>query len=490
MIYDLAIIGAGPGGYVAAIRAAQAGLKTALIEKEHVGGTCLNRGCIPTKSLAYVAHVMSEIDGLSGIFPSPLGGEGQGEGGRLADLAKIVERKDKIVAGLRSGIQQLLKARKIDLIRGTAKFLSNNEIMVVSDPSHQPPATSHCISHQSLATSHCIIATGSTWRPLPNLAPDGKFILTSDEVLDMKALPKKLVIVGGGVIGCEFASIMRAFGSEVAIVEVAEQLLPMEDATIARQLAASFKKREIKIFTKTTVSSAKDGKVTLSTNEVLDAEKVLVSVGRKPFTEGLGLEAIGVEMKNGFILTDGHMKTNVSTIYAIGDVATPKSGGGKPALAHVASYEGTIAAHNVKCQMSNDKRKAANLRLVDYSVVPRPIFTDPEIGCVGMTEKQLKEKGISYKTGRFAYAALSKAVCDSSAEGMMLAYVGGDEKILGACCMGSHATDICAEVTLAMKHGLTVKDVAETIHAHPTYSEIVPEALEDAFGRAVHKVGR
>lgn len=462
MTYDITIVGAGPGGYVAAIRAAQEGFKVALIEKQFVGGTCLNYGCIPTKSFAAVADRFRGFGDLEdmGVVDANITNA-------RVDIAKVVNRKNKIVEGLRGGIKQLLKGNKVDLIEGTASFVSPTELKVSNDT-----------GNQSLITNNCIIATGSTWRPLPNLAPDGKFILTSDHMLDLTEIPKKFLIVGGGVIGCEFASIMKTFGSEVAIVEVADRILPLEDELISRTLALSFKKRGINIYTKTTVTGVANGNVNLSSGEVLPADKVLVSVGRKPYTDGLNLEGIGVEMKNGFVLTDEKLSTNIKNIFAIGDVSIPKNGSPKPQLAHVASNEGLIVIANLKSQVSD---------LKSLQVIPRPIFTHPEIGCVGMTETELKTKGIKYNTGRFTYSALSKAICDGDKEGLLQVYTEENGKILGAHCIGAHATDICSEISLAVRNGLTAKDVADTIHAHPTYSEIVAEAVEDTFGMAIHK---
>lgn len=464
MQYDLAIIGAGPGGYVAAIRSAQLGLKTVLIEKEHVGGTCLNHGCIPTKSIVAVAERFKERD------LSEFGIEGVDVAKATVNMAKVIERKDKIVAGLRTGIGQLLKSNKIDLVTGTASFASKNELKILDPTNHESRITSHNV----------VVSTGSTWRELPGLKTDGKFVITSDDLLDLKALPKKLVIVGGGVIGCEFASIMNIFGVDVSIVEMMDQLLPTEDAVISRQLSMSFKKRGIKLFLKTTVAEVGNGSIKLSTGDSLDADLALVSIGRRPFTDGLGIEAVGVETQKGFILTDDKMRTNIPNIYAIGDVAIPKARSFKPALAHVASKEGIVAATNIKGEST---------AVMNYNVVPLPIFTIPEIGCVGATEKELKDNNVKYKTGRFSYAALSKAVCDSATEGLLQVYSDEDGHILGAHCMGNHASDICAEASLAMETGLKVKDIERTIHAHPTYSEIMMEACEDVEGHAIHKAG-
>jgi dihydrolipoamide dehydrogenase len=464
MNYDLAVIGAGPGGYVAAIRGAQAGLKVALVEKGDVGGVCLNRGCIPTKAFAASAEALIHLKDVP-----ELGIKGVDSSKADVDIEKVVARKTKIVETLKGGIKQLLKSNKVDYVNSAASFLSSGEVKL-TDPAN---------SESRLASRFFIIATGSEWRSLPGLTPDGQFIVTSDEILSLDSIPKRLVIVGGGVIGCEFASIMNAFGSEVTIVEFMDHILPFEDEFVARQLALSFKKRGIKVLTKATVTSASGGRAALSTGEEVFADKVMISVGRKPSSAGLGLEELNVNLKNGFIVTDEHMRTNVLNIFAVGDVASP-AGGPKPALAHVASFEASIAVANLKGE---------GLKM-DYAVVPRPIFASPEISCVGLTEKQLKEKGVSFRTGKFPYAASGKALCDGKGEGFLQAYTSDDGKILGAQCFGGHATDMCAEISLAMKNGLKAEDVAMTIHAHPTYSEMVVEALEDSAGKAVHKVKR
>lgn len=458
MTYDVAIIGAGPGGYVAAIRASQLGFKTVLVEKDSVGGTCLNRGCVPTKSFVAVAEKM-----LSQKHLVDFGIEGVSQAN--VNIKKVVERKNNIVASLKGGIQTLLKGRKVDVVNGTARLVSKSEIEVAT-----------ASGSQKISAQRIIIATGSTWRDLPNLKADGKFILNSDHMLDLNELPKKLLIVGGGAIGCEFASIMNAFGVEVAMVELMDQLLPADDASVARMLTLFFKKRGIKILTKTSVISVNGNKVMLSDNSVIEPDKILVSVGRRPCTNGLNLEAIGVEMDCGFVLTDESMRTNISDIFAIGDVAIPGSTKSKPALAHVASNEGLVAVKSMKSSAT-----------IDYSVVPRPVFTIPEIACVGLTEKELKAKGVKYKAGRFPYGALSKAVCDGEADGLMQVYADENDLVLGCHCIGNHASDICSEIAVAMRNNLTISKITDTIHAHPTYSEIIPEALEDVHSMAIHK---
>ena len=273
---------------------------------------------------------------------------------------------------------------------------------------------------------------------------------------------------------------MNSFGVEVTVVEFMDQLLPTEDAVVARGVALAFKKRGIKVITKTTIESASGGRAKLSNGEEIEFDKMMISVGRKPMTDGLNLEATGVVCDRGFILTDAHLATNVGGIFAIGDASAPK--GGKPMLAHVASREGIVAVENIA-----RKLKGEALHEMDYSVVPRPIFTTPEIGCVGLTEKQIKESGRTYKTGRFAYGALSKAVCDSATDGLLQVYTDESGAILGAHCYGANATAAVSELSLAMQNKVSAHEIAETIHAHPTYSEIVAEACEDSFGMAIHK---
>lgn len=455
MSYDIAVIGAGPGGYVAAIHAAHKGKKVVLIEKEEVGGVCLNRGCIPTKAIAASAELLHRAKNAANLGVS-ISGEVS------CDFTRVMERKSQIIAGLVKGIRQLIKGNKIELIQGTAKFTSPKSISV---------------NETNIEANNIIIATGSSWANIPRLDPDGELIVTSDHMLELKALPKKLLIVGGGVIGCEFASIMRTMGVEVTIVEMMNSLLSLEDAFVGKQLTRSFEKRGIKVFTGTTIKDiqrdAAFSHATLSNDQTIETDKILVSVGRRPFIGGLDLDAAGVKSERGFILVDECLKTNIDHIYAIGDVI------GNYMLAHVASEEGVVAVDNI----CGDARK------MSYDAIPRPIFTHPEIASVGLSEAQIKEKGIAFKTGRFSFMAIPKAVCEGDTDGTMQVYTTEDGKILGATIMGPHATDMISEVGVAIQNGLLAKDVAHTIHAHPTNSEIVKEAVEDTFGASIHKLG-
>jgi len=485
MAFDLAIVGAGPGGYVAALRAARLGLKVALIEKDEVGGTCLNRGCIPTKALAASAHAIPPLcKGRSGgvDLPPPTPPYKGGE------FSAAQSHKDQVVIELRNGVGQLLKAAGIEVIKGTATFIEANKIAVNGSP---------------VDAKKIIIATGSSWWVPPGLKLDGKFIVSSDEALAWTEVPKSLIIVGGGVIGCEFASIFHAFGSKITIVEAMPSILPPVERSISRLLAKSFKDRGIEILTETTVGSAevKGNKVAVklipppSTGGGVGEgerlfDRVLVCVGRKPNIPPLckGREG-GVDLPpltppykgGGFELTErGTIKVNekfetsVPNVFAIGDVI------GNFMLAHVASAEG------ISCVEQMFGRGEP----VNYNAVPSPIFTIPEMACVGMTAEDLTAKNIPFKTGRFPYAASGKARCDGETEGMAVVHVDEKGLILGAHFLGKDATMLVAEATLALKHRLTAHDVGATIHAHPTISEIFAEAAMDAIGEAIHKVYR
>jgi len=456
--YDITVIGAGPGGYVAAIRAAQMGAKTALIEVGEVGGVCLNRGCIPTKSLIASS---SRLRAARNLNPYGIRADSPS-----FDFPAIMARKDKIVESLVKGIHQLIKGNQIDYIHGFGKIEADRAISVTGQK-------------QAIESKNIILACGSTWKDIPSFKIDGKVIVTSDEMLKMTSVPKRLLIVGGGVIGSEFASLFRTFGSEVTIVEALDNLIPMEDPITSKSLERSFKKEGIQIFTKTMVEGITTGKgmaeATLSNGETVEADIVLIAVGRQPNIEGLGLEDIGIQTEKGAVVTTTTLKTNVEGIYAIGDM------NGKYMLAHTASEEGMVAVEDIMGES----------RDIDYSAVPRPIYTDPEICSVGKTERELKEKGAKILVGRFGFGALSKALCDGTSEGQAIIYAEEDtDRLLGAQIIGPHATEIIGELTLAIRKGLTIEDVAQTIHSHPTLTEVIREATEDCDSRAIHKVYR
>lgn len=455
MSYDIVVIGAGPGGYVAAIRAKQGGAKNvALIERDAVGGTCLNRGCIPSKALIASATRLEHVR-----HAEKMGISGVGQVG--VNVAALMQRKNQVVTTLRGGVEQLLKGHGVEVLRGTGCITAPGRITV---------------DGKELETKNIIIATGSSWKSLPNIPVDGEAIVVSDQMLEWDAVPQRLGIVGGGIIGCEFASMMQTYGAKVTVIEAAATLLPGEDPIVGRTLGRLFTKRGIEVFAETTATSVErtGNTVTLqlSNGETREVDKLLVAVGRRPYTEGLGAGELGLVNERGFIDVDDRMATKVPGIYAIGDVI------GTLMLAHVASTEADIAVRNCLGETAH----------MSYHAVPRPIYTNPEVCGVGATELELQKKGITYRTGRFAYAAVSKALCDGETEGSMAVYAGADGKVLGGYLIGAHATDLAQELCTAVQHGLTAHQVAETIVSHPTYSEIIREAVEDVDGRAVHKV--
>lgn len=454
-MYGLVVIGAGPGGYVAALHAAQLGVKVLLVERGEVGGVCLNRGCIPTKAMIASAHSLSAVR-AAGAF-GVLGGDVPAK----VDLARVRARKDEIVIKLRNGVLQLLKGAGVELVFGSASLAGIGRVAV---------------GPQVYETEHILIASGSTWIKIPGLQPDGKSIVTTDEALNWEQVPKKLLIVGAGVIGCEFACMMRTFGSEVTVVEATPSILPPVERAISRLLARSMKTQGITILTETTVESAsainKGVKVGLSNGSEHEVEKVLVSIGRRPETAGLNLESSGVALTDrGAISVDEQLETTAKGIYAIGDVI------GAPMLAHAASAAGVAAVENMFGEGGR----------YEPGFVPSPIFTSPEIGAVGATSEELKGRGVEFLTGRFPYAASGKALCDGEPDGQAIVHTDMEGKLLGAHIIGADATLLIPEAALAVRKGLSARELEETVHAHPTLSEVVAEAAADVFGRAIHK---
>jgi dihydrolipoamide dehydrogenase len=454
-MYDLMVIGGGPGGYVAAIRAAQLGAKVMLVERAHVGGVCLNRGCIPTKAMIASSHALSVVK-----QSTSLGISGDAASVRV-DMPRVKARKDEVVTKLRDGVLQLLRGAGIDLVRAEAKLAGPGRVEVGSDVCE---------------AKHVLIATGSRWIDMPGLALDGERIVTTDDALDWESIPTKLLIVGGGVIGCEFACMMRNFGSEVTVVEAMPSILPPVEKAISRLLARSMKMQGINILTETTVErlDVADNAVNivLSSGQELEVEKVLISIGRKPDTAGLGLESCGVALtERGAIQVNERLETNAKGIYAIGDVIGP------PMLAHAASAAGIAAVENM---FGGGGRYQPEF-------VPSPIFTSPEIGAVGATSEELKQRGVEFLSGRFPYAASGKALCDGDPDGQAIVHADVKGKLLGVHIIGANATLLIAEAALALRKGLSARDLEETVHAHPTLSEVVAEAAADVFGEAIHK---
>lgn len=455
----ISILGAGPGGYVAAIKAAQLGADVTVIEDGEVGGTCLNWGCIPTKTLIASAEALHRIKN-AGSFGIAF------EGTATPDIQKIVERKNKVVGTQVKGIRGLFKSWGVRLIEGRGVIKSRNSIEV----------TLHDGSVESVETDKIIIATGSRPAQIPVFPFDGEKILSSNHAINPDSIPEKLLIVGAGVIGCEFAFIYKEFGSEVTMVEMMPHAVSTEDEEISQLLERELKKNKIKLITETSVEKVDltdtGVSVQLSNGKTLEASKVLVSIGRAVNTENIGLENIGIEKgKRGEILVDKNLQTNVEGIYAIGDVI------GGIMLAHLASKEGIVAVENAMGGNSE----------VNYDVIPAAIFTNPEIASVGLREKEVVEKGIKYRIGRFQYRALGKAHAMGEIAGMFKLIAEEEtDRILGAHIIGPHASDLIHEAAVAMEKGLTARDVAHTIHAHPTLAEGLMEAAEDVHGAAIH----
>ncbi len=461
MSYDLAIIGAGPGGYVAAIKAAQLGARVLLIERDEIGGVCLNRGCIPTKSMIASAHALATVRTAAEYGILIPGGIPR------VDLAKVQGRKDAIVAELRNGIGQLLKGRGVTQKKGTAAILAPGRLSV---------------GGEEIAATNILIATGSRWIDLPSLPIDGERICNTESAFAWEQVPKRLAIIGGGVVGCEFACMMQAFGAAVTIVEATPSILPPVEAAISRVLTRAMKAQGIELLTGMTAQgatiTASEAQLALSNGEQRAFDKVLVAVGRRPLTQDLGLEGLGIALtERGAIKVDARFQTSVDGIFAIGDVI------GGQMLAHAASAQGIAAVEGLFA-------KDAAHDGYDADVVPSPIFTSPEIGCVGLTTEELKRRGVEFLTGRFPYAACGKALCDGEPEGQAVVHTDLTGRILGVHIIGADATLLIPEAALAMRKGLTARELEQTIHAHPTLSEVMAEAAADVYGSAIHKMGR
>jgi dihydrolipoamide dehydrogenase len=456
-MYDLCVIGAGPGGYVAAIQAARKGIKTLLVEKDSFGGTCLNVGCIPTKTLLASAEVLKTIKSSANFGI-------QIEGNVTFNWQAVQARKTAVVEKLRNGIAGLLKNAGVVVVNGTAEFLSKNKIIVkVSDG-----------SSSEVESEKFIIATGS--KPsIPAFIPKSPRVLDSTTLLSISEIPKSLIVLGGGVIGCEFASLFSEIGTDVTIVEMMSDILPEQDSEIAKQLAREFKKRKIKVFTGKPLSDIKASDVGVSGkigDVELASEYMLVSIGRIPDTLGLNLKAAGVFVnEKGFIPVDFQCRTNVPDIYAIGDVT------GRAQLAHVASAMAYCAAENAAGEGSN----------FSDCVVPGCIFTSPEIGSVGLTQEKCTSAGLKYKVGKFPFSALGKSMAINETVGFCKIIASEDnDKILGVHIIGAHATDLISEAATAIEAGLTATQLGNVIHPHPTLGEVIMEAAHDVHKRSSH----
>ena len=458
--YDLGIIGGGPGGYVAAIKAAQLGGTVCLIEKGEWGGTCLNRGCIPTKTLFAVANLATQVQEAS-AFGVHI------EGTTTIDYPQVLTHKTSVIQQLTGGIAQLLKANGVDTFNGTATLTDRNTIVVSKADG----------TTEQLNAKNIIIATGSEPAEPPIFEIDENQVLTTTGILNLTELPESLLIVGGGVSGCEFASIFNALGCRVTVLELLPTILATEDVQVIRHIQLFMKRKGITIHTGAKLTQVKKSDVdvtaVLESGEELTAQKMLVSIGRRYNTDGIGLEKVGVRTEDGKIVVDARMQTNVSSIYSVGDVAS------RYLLAHVASAEGKVAAQNCLGDSVD----------MDYQVIPWCVFTLPEIGHVGLTEKEATDEGYEVKVGRFPYAANGKALGLRETDGFVKTVSDAESgDILGVHIVGAHASTLIHEAAVAVRMGASAADIAGTVHAHPTLAEMVMESAEAAYDRAIHSL--
>ncbi len=464
MTYDVIVIGSGPGGYVAAIRAAQLGLKTAVVERENLGGICLNWGCIPTKALLKSAQVFEYVQHAADY--------GIEVGTSKADFGNIISRSRGVADGMSKGIQFLMKKNKIDVIMGDGKLMRGKKVEVTDADGIK----------SEYSASNIIIATGARAKALPNLPIDGKKIIEYRKAMSMEKQPKSMVVVGAGAIGVEFAYFYNAIGTDVTIVEFLEQgLVPREDADVSKELGRAFKKLGVSVKGNTSVekvdTSGKTCKVTMKNRktgkeEVIECDVVLSATGVTPNTENIGLEALGIQTDRGMVLVDEYYQTNVAGIYAIGDVIPG------PALAHVASAEGIICVEKIAGQ---------NPDPIDYNNIPSCTYCSPEVASVGYTEAAAKEAGYEIKVGKFPFSASGKAKASGAPQGFVKVIF--DEKygeFLGAHMIGYNVTEMIAEVVAARKLETTGHEIIKTVHPHPTMSEAVMEAAAAAYGEVIH----
>jgi dihydrolipoamide dehydrogenase len=474
--YDIIVIGGGPGGYVAAIRAAQLGLKTAVVEREHLGGICLNWGCIPTKALlrsAEVYHYMEHAKDY-GLTADKFG----------FDMGAVVKRSRGVSGQLNSGVGFLLKKNKVDVIWGEAEITKPGEVKVAApkkkamEPQHAAPKGT--LGEGTYSAKHIIVSTGARPRSLPGIEPDGDLIWTYFEAMVPPAMPKSLVVMGSGAIGIEFASFYRTMGAEVTVVELMPQVMPVEDAEISALARKRFEKQGMKILTEAKVTKVTKGKgsvtATVETKDgktqEITAEKLISAVGVQGNIEGLGLETLGIKTDRGCVVIDGFGKTNVPGIYAIGDVAGP------PMLAHKAEHEGVICVEAIA---------GKNPHPMDKGMIPGCTYCNPQVASVGLTEAKAKEAGYKVKVGRFKFVGNGKAIALGEPDGLVKTVF--DEKtgqLLGAHMVGAEVTELIQGYVVAMNLETTEEELMHTVFPHPTLSEMMHESVLDAYGRAIH----
>src|SRR5262245_341127 len=469
--YDVVVIGAGTGGYVAAIRAAQLGLKTAVVEKQKsLGGTCLNWGCIPTKALLEHAHAFKVIKSAKewGVL---------GVSSPSVDMSQVHTRKDRIVTGLTKGVEYLFKKNKIDWIKGTARLTARGT-----------PGNVDVFEGEKqtlVAKKEIIVATGSAPRSVPGITIDHQRIITSDEAIHLKEIPKTLVVMGSGAVGVEFASIFNRFGSDVTLVELLPRLVPVEDEAVSAELEKSFRKQGVTSHTGAKVTTAKvsgdgvDLEVQLADGQSkrIRTDYLLVATGRGPVTSGLNTEGVGLQLEKGYIRVDEQYRTNVPGISAIGDVIT-LGAAAHPQLAHVSSAEGIVCAERIAGRAVHP---------INYDHVPGCTYCDPEIGSVGLTEAEARQRGYDVRIGTFPFGVLGRAKMAGETDGFVK--IVADKKydeVLGVHMIGLRATELVAEATALLRLECTVEELIRTIHAHPTMAEAIGEAAHAAHGAAIH----